>query len=214
MLINEVENIVGLSKKSIRFYEDNHLLNPKRKDNDYRYYDEEDIKKLKIIKFLRELDVPIKELRELNEGKLSLKDCLNNRIQKIDSLKLNFDKVKEMCQEIIKDDVTYENLNIEKYFKEINILNKKERFTMNRELPSKGKRIGGAVLSSLIFSGIFIFFLGIICYFQITEVEKCPWPLFWFLMLILGLPVGAVLINLIKRIKEILGGEEDEASKY
>ena len=214
MLINEVENIVGLSKKSIRFYEDNHLLNPKRKDNDYRYYDEEDIKKLKIIKFLRELDVPIKELRELNEGKLSLKDCLNNRIQKIDSLKLNFDKVKEMCQEIIKDDVTYENLNIEKYFKEINILNKKERFTMNRELPSKGKRIGGAILASLIFSGIFIFFLGIICYFQITEAEKCPWPLFWFLMLILGLPVGAVLINLIKRIKEILGGEEDEASKY
>ncbi len=214
MLINEVENIVGLSKKSIRFYEDNHLLNPKRKDNDYRYYDEEDIKKLKIIKFLRELDVPIKELRELNEGKLSLKDCLNNRIQKIDSLKLNFDKVKEMCQEIIKDDVTYENLNIEKYFKEINILNKKERFTMNRELPSKGKRIGGAILASLIFSGIFIFLIGLICYFQITEVEKCPWPLFWFLMLILGLPVGAVLINLIKRIKEILGGEEDEASKY
>ena len=214
MLINEVENIVGLSKKSIRFYEDNHLLNPKRKDNDYRYYDEEDIKKLKIIKFLRELDVPIKELRELNEGKLSLKDCLNNRIQKIDSLKLNFDKVKEMCQEIIKDDVTYENLNIEKYFKEINILNKKERFTMNRELPSKGKRIGGAILASLIFSGIFIFLIGLICYFQITEVEKCTWPLFWFLMLILGLPVGAVLINLIKRIKEILGGEEDEASKY
>ncbi len=214
MLINEVENIVGLSKKSIRFYEDNHLLNPKRKDNDYRYYDEEDIKKLKIIKFLRELDVPIKELRELNEGKISLKDCLNNRIQKIDSLKLNFDKVKEMCQEIIKDDVTYENLNIEKYFKEINILNKKERFTMNRELPSKGKRIGGAILASLIFSGIFIFLIGLICYFQITEVEKCPWPLFWFLMLILGLPVGAVLINLIKRIKEILGGEEDEASKY
>ena len=119
-----------------------------------------------------------------------------------------------MCQEIIKDDVTYENLNIEKYFKEINILNKKERFTMNRELPSKGKRIGGAILASLIFSGIFIFLIGLICYFQITEVEKCPWPLFWFLMLILGLPVGAVLINLIKRIKEILGGEEDEASKY
>ena len=85
---------------------------------------------------------------------------------------------------------------------------------MNRELPSKGKRIGGAVLSSLIFSGIFIFLIGLICYFQITEAEKCPWPLFWFLMLILGLPVGAVLINLIKRIKEILGGEEDEASKY
>ena len=45
MLINEVESIVGISKKSIRYYEDNGLLNLKRnKDNSYRIYDNEDIK--------------------------------------------------------------------------------------------------------------------------------------------------------------------------
>ena len=67
MLINEATHKVGLSKKSIRYYEENGLLNPKRsKSNDYRIYDESDIKKLKIIKFLRELDVPIRELKMLN----------------------------------------------------------------------------------------------------------------------------------------------------
>ena len=214
MLINEVENIVGLSKKSIRYYEENHLLNPKRKDNDYRYYDEDDIKKLKIIKFLRELDVPIRELQLLNENKLTLQDCLKDRIKKIENLESNYEKVINICEDIIKQNDTYANLDVEKYFQEINILNKKERFTMNSGLPHKGKRIGGAILASLIFSLIFIFLLGIIIYFQITEAEKCPWPLFIFLVIILGLPVVAVIYNLILRIKEILGGEEDEASKY
>ncbi len=66
MLINEVEHIVGLSKKSIRYYEENGLLTPKRnQENDYRIYDEKDIQKLKIIKFLRKLNVPIRELKQL-----------------------------------------------------------------------------------------------------------------------------------------------------
>ena len=189
-------------------------MNPKRKDNDYRYYDEDDIKKLKIIKFLRELDVPIRELQLLNENKLTLQDCLKDRIKKIENLESNYEKVISICEDIIKQNDTYANLDVEKYFQEINILNKKERFTMNSGLPHKGKRIGGAILSSLIFSFIFIFLLGIIIYFQITEAEKCPWPLFIFLVIILGLPVVAVTYNLILRIKEILGGEEDEASKY
>ena len=66
MLINEVEHIVGLSKKSIRYYEENGLLTPKRnQENDYRIYDEKDIQKLKIIKFLKKLNVPIRELKQL-----------------------------------------------------------------------------------------------------------------------------------------------------
>ncbi len=214
MLINEVENIVGLSKKSIRYYEENHLLNPKRKDNQYRYYDEDDIKKLKIIKFLRELNVPIRELQLLNENKLTLQDCLKERIKKIENLKNNYEKVISICEDVIKKNDTYNNLDVDKYLKEINILNRRERFTMNKGIPSKGKRIGGAILSSLIFSAIFIFLIGLIVYFQITEVEKCPWLLFIFLLIILALPVLAVMYNLILRIKEILGGEEDEASKY
>lgn len=48
MLINEVEAKVGLSKKSIRYYEDNGLLTISRNsDNDYRVYTEADILLLK-----------------------------------------------------------------------------------------------------------------------------------------------------------------------
>ena len=48
MLINEVESVVGLSKKSIRYYEQVGLFTPQRtNNNDYRNYTEEDIKTLK-----------------------------------------------------------------------------------------------------------------------------------------------------------------------
>lgn len=62
VFIREVESIVGLSKKNIRYYEEVGLIKPDRDNsNDYRIYRDEDIRKLKVIKFFRELDVPIRK---------------------------------------------------------------------------------------------------------------------------------------------------------
>ena len=75
MLINEVESVVGVSKKSIRYYESVGLFSPKRhQSNDYRDYSDEDVILLKKIKFLRELDVSINDLKRLKNEELSLKD--------------------------------------------------------------------------------------------------------------------------------------------
>ena len=39
MKINEVESLIGITKKNIRFYEDQGLITPARdKNNGYRYY--------------------------------------------------------------------------------------------------------------------------------------------------------------------------------
>ena len=214
MFINEVEHLVGLSKKSIRYYEENGLLNPSRnKENDYRIYQEEDIRKLQVIKFLRELDVPIKDLKSLNEGALTLQECMTDRIQKIEQEENNYQKIKEMCQEISKSKESYQEIDITKYFQEVNKLNK-EGFTMRNIKTNKKKKIIGAILSSAIFSLFFLFIAGIITYFQVTEVEKMPWFLYSFLMLLFLFPLIGIIYNLIVRIKEINGGEEDEASKY
>ena len=214
MFINEVEQLVRLSKKSIRYYEENGLLNPSRnKENDYRIYQEEDIRKLQVIKFLRELDVPIKDLKSLNEGALTLQECMTDRIQKIEQEENNYQKIKEMCQEISKSKESYQEIDITKYFQEVNKLNK-EGFTMRNIKTNKKKKIIGAILSSAIFSLFFLFIAGIITYFQVTEAEKMPWFLYSFLMLLFLFPLIGIIYNLIVRIKEINGGEEDEASKY
>jgi len=214
LLINEIEHIVGLSKKSIRLYEEEGLLKPKRHpENDYRIYDEEDIKKLKIIKFMRELGVPIKELKELFEGTLSLEDCMNERIDKITREEEKFARVRSMCIEIRDSKNTFEEFNFDKYFEVINILGK-EGFTLRDVKSNKTKKIVGAIIPSVIFGCMFIFIPGIITYFQFTEVEKIPWIIYWAIVLLFSLPFIGLIINVFKRIKEINGGEEDEASKY
>lgn len=218
MFINEVENIVKLSKKAIRYYEEEGLINPERnQNNDYRLYTEEDLNKLKTIKFLRELGVPISELKKLNNHELSLQECLKERITKIENEEENYLKVKNMCAEIIESNDTYENINITKYFQNINILNK-EGFTMYEIKSNKKKKIIGAVLSSLIFGLLFL--IPCIVIFIIGTIEIIKYGLdiyclaYYIPVLILIIPTIAIIINLIKRIKEINGGEEDEASKY
>lgn len=214
MFINEVEHIVGLSKKSIRYYEENGLLTPKRDNNNrYRIYTEEDIKKLKIIKFLRELDIPIRDLKLLNEGKLSLEDCMTDRIKKIEAEESNYESIKNMCEEIIRKKDTFERIDITKYFLQMNTLNK-EGFTMRDIKSNKLKKIVGACCSSSIFIIFFIFLIGIMSYFQFTESSKMPWIVYIFLTFLLLIPPIGIIYNLIARIKEINKGEEDEASKY
>ena len=58
MKTNELEKEIGLSKYTIRYYEKEGLIQPKREENGYRDYDDETVQKLKIIKFLRNLQIP------------------------------------------------------------------------------------------------------------------------------------------------------------
>ena len=214
MLINEVESVVGLSKKSIRYYEENGLLSPKRnQENDYRIYGDEDILKLKRIKFLRELDVSIRELKMLNSCEFTLEECLKSRIEKIEMKEENYQKIKNMCMEIIRSGETYHCIDITRYFQGMNVLNK-EGFTMRNVTTSKKRKIVECIISSVIFSLFFLFFIILFNYLQFTESEKMPWMLYWFLIILFLFPIFGIVYNLVARIKEINGGEEDEASKY
>ena len=49
MKTNELEKEIGLSKYTIRYYEKEGLIQPKREENGYRDYDDETVQKLKII---------------------------------------------------------------------------------------------------------------------------------------------------------------------
>ena len=79
---------------------------------------------------------------------------------------------------------------------------------------NRGKKIMGACFSSIAFSLFFVFLVSMITYFQITETEKMPWFAYFFTIALFGAPIIGIIGNLIARIIEINGGEEDEASKY
>ena len=68
MKINEVEALVGITKKNIRFYEAEGLLSPRRNSqNGYRDYGDAEVEALRRIKLLRKLGVPLEEIRQMQQ---------------------------------------------------------------------------------------------------------------------------------------------------
>ena len=55
MTIKQLEEQLEISRATIRFYEKEKLINPKRNDNSYREYSEEDLIILKKVIILRSL---------------------------------------------------------------------------------------------------------------------------------------------------------------
>lgn len=76
MNIKEAEKLTGISRRNIRFYEQKGMLHPARnQDNDYRDYSSQDIERLKLIRALRMVDMPLEEIQKVLEGKTTLEDA-------------------------------------------------------------------------------------------------------------------------------------------
>ena len=78
--IKEAEELTGISRQNIRYYEKMGLLNPKRDaGNGYRKYDEEDIGRLKAILLFRKLDMPLEEIHKLLDHEIDLQQALDTQ---------------------------------------------------------------------------------------------------------------------------------------
>ncbi len=75
----------GLTKKAIKYYENEGLIKPSKKpENNYREYSEDDIVKLNLIGALRSLDITVVGIRDVVEGKKGLPETLMDAVKKID----------------------------------------------------------------------------------------------------------------------------------
>lgn len=96
---------VGIPTKTIRFYEAVGLIPPpKRAANGYRLYDARASEKLKLIKYTRDLGLPIAEIKKLMEG-CPDGDCAHTK-QYLESeigsyIRLLDEKIKQLA--ILKD---------------------------------------------------------------------------------------------------------------
>jgi DNA-binding transcriptional MerR regulator len=68
--IGEFSRVARLPVKTIRYYQEEGILPPRRTDPDsgYRYYDEAALERARVVKKLRDLDFSIAEIRELLAG--------------------------------------------------------------------------------------------------------------------------------------------------
>ena len=105
--IGEVARRTGLPVKTIRYYCDEGLLQPKdRSTGGYRLFDEENLAELTIIRALRAMDVPIPELTRILEVRRAgvcncsvLKDSI---AAKMESINLRIDELAAMKEELAR----------------------------------------------------------------------------------------------------------------
>ena len=73
MNAKQAEAATGISRRNLRFYEQQGLITPERNpENDYRDYSSQDIEALKLIRTLRMLDVPLEDIKQCLQGTVSL----------------------------------------------------------------------------------------------------------------------------------------------
>ena len=214
MKINQVEELVGITKKNIRFYEEQGLISPERnRDNGYREYSLKDVELLNKIKLLRSLDVPIEEIRKLEIGEVSMMDCLDRHISHFTHRQQELDVMKEMCREMIEADVHFDNLQAESYLEEMKKLEKGGiRFMdVNKTDINKSKR--GPIIAAVV---SIVFFLAMIIFICLTAMSDPDTPLGFIAIIVVlfGAMIVGTVIALKQRLKEIEGGEIYEARKY
>lgn len=83
MLLNEIIEEVGMTKRAVKYYEEKGLLSVKKDGNGYRNYTEQDIETLKRISVYRKLGIGIKDIQRI------LNDEDENILRSIYQEKLN-----------------------------------------------------------------------------------------------------------------------------
>ncbi|MBO5353823.1 MAG: MerR family transcriptional regulator [Lachnospiraceae bacterium] len=64
--VKEVSQMIGISIRTLRYYDEIGLLKPARiSENQYRLYDEKDLEKLREIMFFKEMDIPLETIKKL-----------------------------------------------------------------------------------------------------------------------------------------------------
>ena len=214
MKIQQVEELVGISKKNIRFYEAEGLLSPGRAENGYREYGQGDVARLKQIKLLRKLDLPIEDIRAVLKGEASLESCLIRRLRAYDRQRDSLTAMEGMAKSLLnRPGLTLDTLDAEGCLERIERLEKEGQAFMDvSKKDVHRKKTTGAVLGAGIIIAFILPALFIVLWAN-GQDPLPPWLLGLFITLTAAVIVAIVAV-LIQRIKEIKGGEEDEAAQY
>ncbi len=214
MKIKQVEDLVGVSRKNIRFYEEQGLLSPCRAENGYREYGEEDVARLKQIKFLRKLNVPIQQIQQLMVGSLSPAECFRQHMTELSRTASDLRETQDMTRSALEQNAkTLQELDIDTC---LAVMEQKEqegtRFMDLDKTDVHRKKSLGAILGG----GIMILLMGMIIWLVLWANKQDPLPPV-LLLIVLAIPAAVVIgviAVLIQRLKEIRGGEEDDAAQY
>ena len=213
MKINEVEALVGITKKNIRFYEAEGLLSPQRnRENGYRTYSDEDVAILRQIKLLRKLGLPLSEIRSIQQGTITLDDGLRRHLVVLERQKENLEQASGLCQRLSREAVQLSQLDGAFWLEEMNRLEREGAAFLDQQKNDVRESPRGAMISAAVMIGLMLAVMAIMIWGYFTD--PIPLGVLAVLELIPLAVIAGVLLALRQRLRDIGRGELDEASKY
>lgn len=216
MKINEVEAQVGITKKNIRFYEEQGLLSPRRDSaNGYRDYGEAEVAVLRQIKLMRKLGVPLEEIRKMQAGG-TVADGMRRHLVTLERERKSLEQSIQLCQSLKDREERLDALDAAGLLEEMEKLEQTgTTFQDKQKQDLKPVRYVGAVVMALLTTVLMAAIIALMVWgFTVDPADAPPLTLVAVLVALPGVVILGVLLALFQRIKEIQKGEEDDAKNY
>ena len=217
MKINEVETLVGITRKNIRFYESEGLLSPRRNSqNGYREYGDAEVEDLRRIKLLRKLGVPLEEIRQMQRGIHTVGDGMRRHLVFLERERQTLEASIRLCGSLTDHRGRLDDLDAQDLLDQMARMEQEGTTFMDKQRHDRKRRRYVAptivtILMAFFMAGVVWLFLWA---FEADPAGAPPLPV---LALFLAIPAAVavgVVIALIQRVREIGAGEEDDARGY
>lgn len=216
MKINEVEALAGITKKNIRFYEEQGLLSPRRNaENGYRDYGDEEVQILRRIKLLRKLGVPIEEIRKMLNGTHTVADGIRRHRISLEREERNLQQAIAICREMQNLDIPAAALEAETLLARMEEMERSGTAFQNKQKQDVRVRYAAPVIVTVVMVGMMLGIIMLLLWAYGIAPEEAP-PV-WFLLMMVGLCLAVcigVLLAMVQRIREIEKGEMEDAKRY
>ena len=214
--INEVEALVGITKKNIRFYEAEGLLAPRRNsDNGYRDYGEAEVETLRRIKLLRKLGVPLEDIRQMLSGAHTVGDGMRRHLVTLERERQNLDAAARLCGELADCQERLADLDAAALLEQMAEMEQSGTTFQNKQSQDIRVRYVAPVVVTVL---MVVLMLGLIWLFlwafETDPAGAPPLPLLAVFVAVPALVALGVIVSLVQRIREIGRREIDDARQF
>jgi len=217
MKINEVEAQVGITKKNIRFYEEQGLLSPRRNsENGYRDYGEEEVKVLRQIKLMRKLGVPLEEIRQMQSGARTVGDGMRRHLVTLERERHNLEQSARLCEALRDQEVRLDSLDAQALLAQMEAMEQEGTSFQDKQVgDTRARRYIAPVAVTVGMTLLMGALIGLMIWACFADPEDAPpLPLMLALAALPGVVILGTCLALYQRVKEIQKGEMDDAKKY
>ena len=216
MKINEVEALVGITKKNIRFYEAEGLLTPRRNsENGYRDYGEVEVETLRRIKLLRKLGFPLEEIRQMQTGSRTVGDGMRRHLVTLEREQENLRSAAQLCAGLTDCAEKLDALDAQSLLEKMEEMEQSGTTFQNKQSQDIRVRyvapVVVTVLMVLLMLGLIWLFLWA---FETDPAGAPPLPLLAVFVAVPALVALGVIVSLVQRIREIGRRELDDAKQF